>query len=125
MSRDEVLNDIATQSPQDWLPVYLFPEAAVRTLSALVERKRILDRPVGKVRRYRVDVERIRPQLKPGWQGVDVRRELVKAYRIPAVGGGLAKSPQEAVEIADRVGYPVVMKMSVPDVSHKTDVGGV
>ena len=125
MSRDEVLNDIATQSPQDWLPVYLFPESAVRALAALVERKRILDRPVGKVRRFRVDAEPIRKLLKPGWQGVDVRRKLVNAYRIPAVGGGLAKSPQEAVEIADRVGYPVVMKMSVPDISHKTDVGGV
>jgi acetate---CoA ligase (ADP-forming) len=125
MSRDEVLNDIATQSPQDWLPVYLFPESAVRALAALVERKRILDRPEGKVKRFRVDVERIRALLEPGWQGVDVRRELVKAYRIPAVSGGLARTPQEAVEISDRVGYPVVMKMSVPDISHKTDVGGV
>ena len=77
------------------------------------------------MKRFRVDVPKIRSLLKPGWQGVDIRRELSKAYRIPAVPGGLAHSPQEAGEIADRVGYPVVMKMSVPDISHKTDVGGV
>ncbi len=125
MSRDEVMRDIATKSPQDWVPVYLFPESAVRALAALVERRRILDRPEGKVRRFRVDVPKVRAALRPGWLGVHARRELAKAYRIPAVPGGLAHSPQEAVEIADRVGYPVVMKMSVPDLTHKSDVGGV
>ena len=125
MSRDEVMKDIATQSPQDWVPVYLYPESAVRALTALVERRRILDRPEGRVRRFRVDVPAVRRLLKPGWQGVKVRDALAQAYRIPAVPGGLAGSPEEAVSIADRVGYPVVMKMSVPNMPHKSDVGGV
>jgi len=125
MSRDEVMDDIARESPQDWVPVYLYPESAVRALTALVERRRILDRPEGRVRRFRVDVPAIRRLLKPGWQGVKVRRALAQAYRIPAVPGGLAGSPEEAVAIADRVGYPVVMKMSVPNMPHKSDVGGV
>ncbi|MFH0947298.1 MAG: acetate--CoA ligase family protein [Planctomycetota bacterium] len=125
MSRDEVLADIAAQSPQDWVPVYLYPESAVRALAALDERRRILERPEETFHRFPVDVEKARKVLVPGWQGVNGRRELTRIYRINAVPGGLARSPQEAVEIADRVGYPVVMKMSVTDMPHKTDVGGV
>ncbi|MBI4882021.1 MAG: acetate--CoA ligase family protein [Planctomycetes bacterium] len=125
MSRDEVMDDIAASAPQDWVPVYLYPESAVRALAALDERRRILERPEGKVHRLRVDIPRLRALLKPGWQGVEVRRQLAQAYRIPAVPGGLAHSPNEAVAIADRVGYPVVMKMSVPGMPHKSDVGGV
>ncbi len=125
MSRDEVMNDITEKSPQDWVPVYLYPESAVRALTALVERRRILDRPEGRVKKFRVDLPALRAKLQPGWQGVAMRRALSKAYHIPAVPGGLATSPQQAVEIADRVGYPVVMKMSVPGIPHKSDVGGV
>jgi len=38
---------------------------------------------------------------------------------------GLARSPEEAGVIAQRIGFPVVMKISSPDILHKTEVGGV
>lgn len=125
MSRDEVLESIAREAEQDWVPVYLYPESAVRALSALEERRKILARPVGKVRRFRVDEPAARRALRPGWLGVKARRELARAYGIPAVAGGLAKTPREAVAIAQSVGYPVVAKLSVPGIVHKSDVGGV
>jgi acetyltransferase len=37
----------------------------------------------------------------------------------------LARTPEEAVKIAEEIGYPVVMKISSPQILHKTDVGGV
>ncbi len=61
----------------------------------------------------------------PGWLGVKARRALSKAYGIPAVAGGLATSAREAIAIAESVGYPVVAKLSVPGIVHKSDVGGV
>ena len=125
MSRNEVLDDIAKQNPQDWVPVYLYPESAVRALAALDERRRILERPEGKLRRFRIDLEQARSLLSPGWLGVTERRAMTRLYGIQAVPGGLARSRDEAVEIADRVGYPVVMKMSVKNLPHKSDVGGV
>lgn len=125
MSRDEVMKDIARESPQDWVPVYLYPESAVRALRALVERKRLLDRPAGRVRRFRVDRELAQAALAPGWIGVEQRRMLLKAYRIPTVPGGLARSEREAEQIAERVGYPVVAKLEAAEVQHKSDVGGV
>lgn len=51
--------------------------------------------------------------------------QLLSKYSIPHPPYGLARSPVEAVEVAESIGYPVVMKIVSPDVSHKTDVGGV
>jgi len=50
---------------------------------------------------------------------------LVEAYGLPVARYGLAKTEDDAVELAEKLGYPVVLKVSSPDVSHKTDVGGV
>lgn len=125
MSRDEVLRSITNEARQDWVPIYLYPESAVRALAALDERRRILARKEGRVRRFRVDRKKSRAALKPGWLGVDDRRALSRVWGIPAVPGGLARTADEAVAIAKRVGFPVVMKISAPNVVHKTDVGGV
>jgi acyl-CoA synthetase (NDP forming) len=51
--------------------------------------------------------------------------ELVKAYGIPIPETTIAKTPEEAVEIAEKIGYPLVLKVVSPDISHKSDVGGV
>jgi acetyltransferase len=52
-------------------------------------------------------------------------KEILAAYGIPTVETRVARSPDEAVEFADRVGYPVVLKLDSETITHKTDVGGV
>lgn len=52
-------------------------------------------------------------------------KEIIKKYGIPLPKSGVAKSANEAVEIAKKIGYPVVMKVVSPEIIHKTDVGGV
>ncbi len=51
--------------------------------------------------------------------------ELVKLYGVPVPEFSLARSPEEAVAAAKRIGFPVVLKIVSPDVVHKSDVGGV
>lgn len=51
--------------------------------------------------------------------------EMLKKYRINPLPYGIAKSEQEALEIAKRIGYPVALKLISPEITHKTDVGGV
>ncbi|RLG78349.1 MAG: acetyl-CoA synthetase [Thermoprotei archaeon] len=51
--------------------------------------------------------------------------EVLSNYGLPVPKAGLAKSSEEAVRIADSVGYPVVLKIVSPDIVHKSDVGGV
>jgi len=52
-------------------------------------------------------------------------KKVLEAYGIKVSTGAVATDPKTAVEIADRLGYPVVMKIVSPDISHKSDVGGV
>jgi acetyltransferase len=50
---------------------------------------------------------------------------ILKAFRIPAVQNAVAHSPNEALIIAESIGFPVALKVLSPDISHKSDVGGV
>ena len=51
--------------------------------------------------------------------------ELVKHYEIPVPEVYLVKTPKEAYDLADSIGYPIVLKVVSPDITHKSDVGGV
>jgi acetyltransferase len=52
-------------------------------------------------------------------------KQVLAAYGIPTVETEVARSADEAVEISDRMGYPVVLKLDSETITHKTDVGGV
>jgi acetyltransferase len=52
-------------------------------------------------------------------------KQLLAAYKIPTVETRVATSEAEAVRHADRMGYPVVLKLHSETITHKTDVGGV
>jgi acyl-CoA synthetase (NDP forming) len=52
-------------------------------------------------------------------------KQALAAAGIPVVETKLATTPDEAVKIADGSGYPVVMKIVSPEITHKSDVGGV
>jgi acetyl coenzyme A synthetase (ADP forming)-like protein len=52
-------------------------------------------------------------------------KKVCDAYGIPLPEEGLANSAAESVEIADGIGYPVVMKIVSADIQHKTEAGGV
>ena len=52
-------------------------------------------------------------------------KTVCDSYDIPVPAEGLAQSADEASAIADKIGYPVVMKIVSPDILHKTEAGGV
>ncbi|MBT8420596.1 MAG: GNAT family N-acetyltransferase [Gammaproteobacteria bacterium] len=52
-------------------------------------------------------------------------KAVLAAYGIPIVETHVAISPANAAKMADIIGYPVVLKILSPDISHKSDVGGV
>ena len=51
--------------------------------------------------------------------------ELLKCYGFPVLPSQLARSAEDAAEIAERITFPVVMKIVSPHILHKTDAGGV
>jgi acetyltransferase len=52
-------------------------------------------------------------------------RSILQAYQMKIPRSELASTPDQAVEVARQIGYPVVLKIASPDILHKTDVGGV
>ena len=52
-------------------------------------------------------------------------KRVCEAYGIPTPPEGLASSSDEAVALAQQIGFPVVLKIASPDILHKTDAGGV
>lgn len=52
-------------------------------------------------------------------------KALLSAFHIPVAKTLVARSPNEALQIALELGFPVAMKINSPDITHKSDVGGV
>ncbi len=113
------------------IPNYPFPERAVGALRAMADYRRWLERPPLEVEEFEVDRERVREvfaQVRAEGRvtiGDAEARAILQAYGIPIPQSRLARTPEEAVEIAEEIGYPVVMKVASPDILHKTDIGGV
>lgn len=57
--------------------------------------------------------------------GSEQSKAVLAAFRVPVAQGVPAASADEAVQAAQRIGFPVVLKIASPDISHKSDVGGV
>ncbi|MBS0425276.1 MAG: GNAT family N-acetyltransferase, partial [Proteobacteria bacterium] len=52
-------------------------------------------------------------------------KAILAAFRIPIAKAVVARSPNEALLIAEEFGFPVAMKINSPDITHKSDAGGV
>ncbi len=113
------------------LPDYPSPERAVSALKAMYEYASWRQRPPRIVTRFRVNrrrVERIiTRRLRTGrlHLGEVKAKSILQAYGFQVPHGFLTTSPQEAMEAAERIGYPVAMKIVSPDIIHKSDLGGV
>ncbi|MBN1260878.1 MAG: acetate--CoA ligase family protein [Anaerolineae bacterium] len=52
-------------------------------------------------------------------------KKVFKTYGLPVARTEMATSEDEAVRLAEEIGYPIVMKIMSPDILHKSDAGGV
>ena len=113
------------------IPNYPSPERAVGALKALCEYAAWRQRPPRVVTRFPVNTRRVGRVLR--WHERMGRRqiseveakEMLRAYGFNVPDGRLVSDRDESVEAAERIGYPVVMKIVSPDVIHKSDFGGV
>lgn len=115
-------------------PNYPFPERAVATLNRMhwyaswkkAEAIRVEAAKAAFVAGDKAGSAAIFSTIKSGGH-LDFKavQTLCKTYGIHVPETRLAKTGEEAVRFADAIGYPVVMKISSPQVYHKTDVGGI
>lgn len=116
---------------ENGVPAFTFPEEAVQGLGALARYHDWRTRPRTDIRTFPADRATALSVIENARRdGVTVlpeyaARTLLAAYgiRFPTVTP--VKYLEEANEAAHKIGFPVVLKVSSPDLSHKTDVGGV
>ena len=113
------------------IPTYDSPESAVKTIKALVNYIKWRNRPKRVVKLFPVNrhrVERIIDRhLRRGIReiGEMEAKDVLEAYGFVTPKGSVATTADQAANIADQLGYPVVLKIWSPDIIHKSDVGGV
>jgi len=113
------------------IPQYFSPGRAVGALKAMVEYATWRECPPRVVTRFPVNRRRVERVIQRHYKtrnleiGEVPAKEILKAYDFHVPEGHVARSGDEAIEIAQRIGFPVAMKISSPDIIHKSDIGGV
>jgi acetyltransferase len=117
------------------IPTYESPEKAVGAFMYLVTYSRNRQVLYETPREVPVGFPLNRERLRGAWDEVrsesrDVLTEseskaILTAYDIPVVETLVARSADEAATLAQGLGYPVALKVFSPQITHKTDVGGV
>ncbi|OPY12749.1 MAG: CoA binding domain protein [Syntrophus sp. PtaB.Bin138] len=69
--------------------------------------------------------ERLVAASSPGFMSQERALALLEAYGLAGARREKAENAEAAVAAAERIGYPVVLKISSPDIIHKSDVGGI
>jgi acetyltransferase len=117
------------------LPAYPVPEMAVEAFAHLAQFHRnqqvLLETPPALGHVEAPDLDRARALVREALasratvlSAVQSKR-LLEAFRIPVVKSLRAAGVDDAVHAAEGIGYPVVLKIDSPDITHKSDVGGV
>ena len=113
------------------VPYYTYAEAAIQTLKAMLRFVEWIKSPEGKIVTFKVDTNKAKKifdkvkQEKRQNLLEEEGQEVLRAYGLPLPQSVLAKTEQEAVKIAKKIGYPVVLKIASPQIIHKSDAGGV
>jgi acetyl coenzyme A synthetase (ADP forming)-like protein len=114
------------------IPCYDYPEMAAKALSALTRYNDLRSRNIGEVHTFddvdKTKAESLLKQAKDGKRTILTAAEvyeILAAYGIPAAPWKITDSINEAVEAAEEIGFPVVIKADSESIVHKSDVGGV
>lgn len=113
------------------VPAYDTPEKATRAFMHMVRYHRsqelLLEAPPAASCAPQVDKARARAILSGarGWLPGSAAQDLLSCYGVPFVRTAQAKSPEDAARLAADIGGPVALKIVSPDITHKSEAGGV
>ncbi|NOZ72813.1 MAG: GNAT family N-acetyltransferase, partial [Chloroflexi bacterium] len=119
------------------IPTYPYPDTAARVfnymwrysenLKALYETP-ILSTNPSKYEQYRIKAQGVIEKARAAGRTILTEyesKQILSYYGIPTVETRIARTPKEAVDAAENIGYPVVVKLHSHTITHKSDVGGV
>lgn len=112
-------------------PCFSFPEAAMNALSAMHRYHTWLHNGMPVEVGYRRDLAKAQKTIAAAKNSGSLEmveyqaQELLHSYEMPTLKAKLARTSEEAVQIAKQIGQPVALKIASPQIVHKTDVNGV
>ncbi|MFH1754767.1 MAG: acetate--CoA ligase family protein, partial [Candidatus Latescibacterota bacterium] len=116
---------------KDAPPFYIFPESPVRVAAEMCRYSQWRSKPEGEIGTFKVNkdaaLDIIEKSLKKGGgylAPTDVYAVL-DAYGFPVCKHAVVRKRGDIIEAAERVGYPLVLKVHGEDIIHKADIGGV
>jgi acetyltransferase len=116
------------------VPEYRFPERAAEVLAVLSQRADYLSSLTNRIAKRSGALEDINSEVvesilsrykSAGFVTQEDAFDLMDAYGISTMRPRLARTPQQAAELAQQVGFPVALKIASPEIIHKSDAGGV
>jgi len=116
---------------ENGIPHYRFPENAGQVLGMMNRYQQWMQRPRTSVKAFKVDsaaVKKIIQETKQSGQEmvpIDRAMAIFEAYGFPVLPYGFACTPQEAASLAEKIGFPSVVKTISPQIVHKFDFGAV
>ena len=113
------------------VPYYTYAEGAIRALAAMIKFAIWVNTKEGTIAKFKVNkakakkiFDKVKKEKRPNLLEEE-GQEVLKAYGLPLPNSALATTENEAIKIANKIGYPVVMKIASPQIIHKSDAGGV
>ncbi len=117
---------------ENGVPAFGAPDVAVNTMAALREyarmREMVADNSQVEIKADRAAALKIIANARTEGRGslTEIEaKQVFTLYGLPVTATVLAHSEDEAAALANKVGYPVVMKIVSPEILHKSDAGGV
>lgn len=116
---------------ENHIPQYPVPERAARAMSEMVKYNEYKSRPLRIIERFAVNKNPVIKIIKSYKSrnlheiGEFDAKTIMESYGMTIPEGHFASSSDEAVRFANEMRYPVAMKISSPDILHKSDIGGV
>jgi acetyltransferase len=113
------------------VPNYPFPERAVQSLAKMAEYSEWRLEPPDEILTFKADFEAVKAAFAEARAegrvnlGEAEARRVLQAYGLAIPESQLAQNAEEAADFAQKIGFPVVMKIISPDILHKSDIGGV
>ena len=110
---------------QNGIPYFSTPEAAVQAMATLLPSENGNGTHQTRGAHARKDAAQNVLTGHAGLLNEDLAAELFALYQLPQPEAAVATTADEAVRIAKSIGFPVIAKISSPQILHKTDIGGV
>ena len=113
------------------IPHFMYAEPAIESLYRMYKFSKWLSDPIGQAEHFDVNRRKVKAvfdnAIQQGRTNLveEEGYEILNAYGFPTPRSIVVTSENECAQAAQQIGFPVVMKINSPDITHKSDAGGV